>query len=398
MATGVSRTSDRHCHHADPAAGRKHLIGGRFDKATGLLLMTPPPMPDIPDRPSRDDALAALALLDDLLVEFPFVGDADRSVALSASDDARGSWCHAGRALARRDRAGSWYGQKFLIDIASAITVGEIAPAIAAGRTEEETEKRLSAELMTEQPIVSIDNLNGGLGGDFICQAIERPLIKPRILGKSETQRIENTVTLYGNGNNLRLLGDVVRRVILCSMDANLERPELRSFHSDPVATVLADRGRYVAAVLTIVSAYMTAKCPKPCAPLASFEDWSRLIRSSLVWLERADPVSTMEAARRDDPVLGNLRAVVAAWKAAIGTDTPLRCGAIKKASDTDGDLSKALATVASAEAGISAKRLGRWLNRNKDRVIDGVKVVGEHDIVSKQMKWKLVRPGGSLI
>ena len=369
-----------------------------FDKATGLLLMTPPPMPDIPDRPSRDDALAALALLDDLLVEFPFVSDADRSVALSAlmTPVARGAMQVVPLHAVTAPEVGT--GKSFLIDIASAITVGEIAPAIAAGRTEEETEKRLSAELMTEQPIVSIDNLNGGLGGDFICQAIERPLIKPRILGKSETQRIENTVTLYGNGNNLRLLGDVVRRVILCSMDANLERPELRSFHSDPVATVLADRGRYVAAVLTIVSAYMTAKCPKPCAPLASFEDWSRLIRSSLVWLERADPVSTMEAARRDDPVLGNLRAVVAAWKAAIGTDTPLTCGAIKKASDTDGDLSKALATVASAETGISAKRLGRWLNRNKDRVIDGVKVVGEHDIVSKQMKWKLVRPGGSLI
>ena len=36
---------------------------------------------------------------------------------------------------------------------------------------------------MTGQPIISIDNLNGELGGDLICQAIERPIIKPRILG-----------------------------------------------------------------------------------------------------------------------------------------------------------------------------------------------------------------------
>jgi hypothetical protein len=54
-------------------------------------------------------------------------------------------------------------GKSYLFDLASAIATGEIAPVIAAGRTEEETEKRLSAELMAAQPIVSIDNLNGSL-------------------------------------------------------------------------------------------------------------------------------------------------------------------------------------------------------------------------------------------
>jgi hypothetical protein len=53
--------------------------------------------------------------------------------------------------------------------------------------------------LMTGQPIISIDNLNGDLGGDFVCQAIERPIIKPRILGRSETKRIDNTVSMFGS-------------------------------------------------------------------------------------------------------------------------------------------------------------------------------------------------------
>ena len=153
-------------------------------------------------------------------------------------------------------------GKSYVIDIASAITTGEVAAVIAAGRNEEETEKRLSAELMTSQPIVSIDNLNGDLGGDFLCQAIERPIIKPRVLGRSENKRIENTVTLFGNGNNFRLVDDVVRRVVRCSLDANMERPELRQFRGDPVAIVLGDRGRYIAAVLTVVCAYLVANCP----------------------------------------------------------------------------------------------------------------------------------------
>src|SRR5215472_18075574 len=159
-------------------------------------------------------------------------------------------------------------GKSYMIDRASAIATGEIAPVIAAGRNEEETEKRLAAELMTGQPIVTIDNFNGDLSGDFLCQAIERPTIKPRILGRSETRRIENTVSMYANGNNMRLVGDIVRRVIRSSLDANMERPELREFKGDPVATVLADRGRYIAAILTIVRAYLVASCPNLLRPL----------------------------------------------------------------------------------------------------------------------------------
>jgi putative DNA primase/helicase len=55
-----------------------------YDKATGLLLdplgVTFPP---IPDRPTRDDALKALADLLYLIKDFPFVTPAHRAVALS---------------------------------------------------------------------------------------------------------------------------------------------------------------------------------------------------------------------------------------------------------------------------------------------------------------------------
>ena len=169
-----------------------------YDPATRLLLVDPPAMPPIPQRPNRDDALTAIAVLDALLTEFPFVNDASHAVALSAlmTPVARGAMQVAPMHAFDAPEAGS--GKSYLIDLASAIATGEIAPAIAAGRDEAETEKRLAAELMTGQPIISIDNFNGDLSGDFLCQVIERPLVKPRILGRSETQRIENTVSMYG--------------------------------------------------------------------------------------------------------------------------------------------------------------------------------------------------------
>ena len=100
-------------------------------------------------------------------------------------------------------------GKSFLFDIAAAIAIGHPCPVMAAGRNEEETEKRLGAALMAGQPIINIDNVNGELGGDALCQVIERPLVEIRILGKSELVRIETRSTVFATGNNLRLLGDM---------------------------------------------------------------------------------------------------------------------------------------------------------------------------------------------
>jgi len=371
-----------------------------YDAATGLLLTSPPLMPAIPEKPSRKDAEAAVKLLNDLLIEFPFVDEASRAVALSIlmTPVARGAMqvvpLHAVSAPEART------GKSYLLDTAAAISTGEIAPVIAAGRDEEETEKRLAAELMTGQPIISIDNLNGDLSGDFICQAIERPIVKPRVLGRSETKRIENTVTVFCNGNNLRFIGDIAPRVILCSMDANMERPELRDFAGDPVATVLANRGRYIAAILTIIRAYLAAGSPKQCTPLPSFGDWSRLIRSPLLWLGCRDPVETMEAARAEDPTRVNLRSFVAAWSKLILPDKRMTAGELKNEASKEiygelpadrATLQAAMNAVASNRHGeIDPKKLGHWLGRHKGRVVDGYKLLGEKDPHTKQHVWWL--------
>ena len=161
-----------------------------YDEATGLLLGAPPEMLPIPDAPSRDDALAALALLKSLLDEFPFVSDLDKAVALSAliTPVVRGAFPVAPMHCAKAPVAGS--GKSYLFDVAGAVAIGQIMPVMAAGANEEELEKRLGAALLAGQPLICIDNVNGELKGDALCQTIERPLVEIRILGRSE--RVEN--------------------------------------------------------------------------------------------------------------------------------------------------------------------------------------------------------------
>ena len=79
-------------------------------------------------------------------------------------------------------------------------------------------------------------------------------------------------------GNNLKLVKDLIRRVLLCSLDFLVERPELRDFAFDPVERVLADRGKYVAAIITIIRAYRAAGSPKVCGSLGSYQKWSEMV------------------------------------------------------------------------------------------------------------------------
>ena len=390
------------------------LISEGYDAQTRLLLLSPPVMPPVILRPTRDDAVAALDLLKGLLTEFCFVNEASRSVALSGliTPVIRGAISVAPLHAARAPTPGS--GKSYLADIAAAIAMGQRAPAMGAGKTEEELEKRLAAVLLSGASLVSIDNVNGELGGDALCQMVERPVVRIRPLGRSETIQIEARTTVFANGNNMVIVGDMVRRVIQASLDAEEERPELRQFKNDPVGTVLSDRGRYVAACLTIVRAYQAAGFPNKLPTLASYEDWSLLVRSALVWLGCDDPVETMQAARDEDPILREINDVFSQWESIIGLDKIVSVTTlIKEAEDMDyrqeevnghqkvipngplhPEFRDALLAIAGDRRGISSRRLGRWLVRNKGRLVSGRRIEGRFDTHRKTFDWVLVAIG----
>jgi len=110
------------------------------------------------------------------------------------------------------------------------------------------------------------------------------------------------------------LVGDLCRRAITATLDPEIERPELRQFKCDPVAMILENRGKYIAACLTIVRAYILAGRPGLAPKLASFEGWSDNVRSALIWLGEADPVVSMEVARNEDPERVELSDMIAIW------------------------------------------------------------------------------------
>ena len=376
------------------------LADAGYDPTTQLLLLQPPKLPPMPSAPTKADADAALKKLDQLLDEFPFVDPASRSVALSGliSPVLRAAMLTVPLVVTTAPVAGS--GKSYIIDLAGAMAIGNRAPVLSAGKTDEETEKRLAGALLKGQPIISIDNVNGQLGGDLLCQAVERPLVDIRPLGGSDIITVDNRACLYATGNNIHVVGDMTRRVIIASLDPNVERPEMRSFRVKPFDMIAADRGGYIAAALTIGRAYAIAGYPDELPALASFEDWSRLVRSALVWLGKADPLDTMMKARDEDPVLKSLKALFNSWYQAADTRAYTLAG-IKDLAELRDPLGNTIHKELQAALGemiedrfdnLNPRKLGRVLGRHNGRIVDGLKLISAEDSHAKQKVWRVVK------
>lgn len=377
-----------------------------YDADTGLLF-DPRSMvfPSIPDRPSKPHALRALETLRELLDGFPFVSAADRSVALSAILTAlvRKSLRTAPLHAFTAPLAGS--GKSTLVDVACAVATGREAGVIALGKSPEEMEKRLAGALLGGDAVTAIDNCEAGLGGEQLCQALTQPFLKVRALGRSEMIEIPTNTFFAATGNNLVLVGDMTRRALMCKLDPGEERPELRTFETrHPVDMVKADRGRYVAAALTILRAYAVVRRRPLKPPLGSFEEWCATVRDALLWLDQADPVDTLDQARQSDPKLDALRAVMSHWRTVIGSNEITAGRLIDRASDMGGfsddrdfhhaEFREALMAVAAQGGQLNAKRLGTWLSANANRIVDGLSLcpVG---ITDGSKRWQLQDRGG---
>jgi hypothetical protein len=233
-----------------------------YDPATRLWCQSDIQLAEIAEKPTREEAQAALDLYIQLLSGFPFVGRVDRAVALASLLTAvlRGGFDVAPLTLILAHDAGT--GKSFLVDLISVIATGRACPVITASKNIDEMEKRLASLLLEGITIVNLDNLSFDLEGDLLCQMTERQLIKVRVLGKSQAPECEWRGTTFADGNNVRVIGDLCRRTLTCRLDAMVERPELREFEFDPIECVNADRGAYIAAAIVIARAFQAAGQP----------------------------------------------------------------------------------------------------------------------------------------
>jgi putative DNA primase/helicase len=367
------------------------LITPGYDPQTQLLYKPDGEVfPEIPDRPSKEDAARALETIKQAIVTFPFTGEVDRSVALSLllTGVCRKTLDFAPLHAITAPAPGT--GKSLLIDLASILLTGQPAPVISAEIDAAEFEKRLGTALIAGVPVISLDNCTKPLDHALLCQAVTQTRLSIRILGFSEDRDVTVSALLTMNGNNLVLQGDMPRRSVRCEMDAKVERPELRVFTGPNIQTEFRRRrGEFVMALLIILRAYQVSGGASTKPALGNFEMWSRWVRDALIWLGEADPCDSTEVIHAGNPDRQKHEAVVLAWRDQFGLARLVTVRDLIEAAtpgqfllqqpSTNQRLYDALLAVAMDQRrhdSISNDRLGRWLNKVSGKYEQGMRIV----------------------
>lgn len=372
-----------------------------YDQDTGLFLAfdSIPGYEPAPKRPSKADAVEAMDVLVTLIDDFPCVALEDRAAVLAGIITAlvRRSLPSAPMLAITAPTAGT--GKTMLAETPSIIATGRRASVLSLGHDDAEAEKRLGGVLLAGDACILLDNIERPLGGDLLCQVTTQPSVRLRPLGASSVVSVPTHALLLATGNNLSIVGDLKRRVLLVRLDAQVERPEQRTFTRNHLEDIFTRRGELIRAALTISMAYLSAGAPAVdgLAPLGSFEDWDRMVRRPLVWLGLPDPLLASEGLREQDPDIANMRSLYAAWMD-VFNDRPVTAVEVVTAGMERGamngdlvypDLYDSLQVVCAEKP--NARRLGNWLRVHKDRIVDGIRMEqAGADTKTKSIKWRV--------
>jgi putative DNA primase/helicase len=272
----------------------------------------------------------------------------------------------------------------------------------------EEFEKRLSSLLMEGRQMIFLDNINGELRSDVICQAVTGDEVGIRRFGVIENVRVSTRAVFAATGNGISIASDLNRRTLLSEIDTEMAKPQFKKYRApEPIELIHADRAKYIAAALTIPLAYIAAGSPVVTdKAVADFADWSGFVRDPLVWMGAADPVLTMERAIETDIERQHARSIRIAMKTVCGLGARHPCQFIINAivdpyanaeslreklqplKEQDQAWGEALMAIAGVGRNVSSKKLGHWFSVTKDVIDDGLVIRGEWNTTLGSHVW----------
>lgn len=341
--------------------------------------------------PTEDAARKALAELVRLLDEFRFASEEDRSAALCAMLTAavRTSLpvAPAFNITASTPGSGKSYLASTIMPFAGPGPAFKTSYPVTA---EEATKSMLSIFLAAPAGVLFDDMQTQWVAHGAINRALTSDTITDRVLGVSRTVTVGTRSFIMGTGNNIAPVRDMTRRVLTIRLHHKSAIPALEKYIGRPAEAVRADRGKYVVAALTIIAAWKAAGSPMTDAPsIASYGTWSDHCRQPLLWLGLPDPATSLIDQLKHDPDQDDLERFLKAWHAAIG-DMPVTLRRLIDESGTDENLSEAILDLPVMDRDVvNRNRLGWYLKRNANRVVDGFEL--QQVANSTRNAWRVV-------
>jgi hypothetical protein len=360
-----------------------------YDAPTGFVLVPSDTFPQVPDRPSQEDARRALAELAEPLSDFPYPSEAHRSATLAAVLTLVGRPAIEGSVpgfIFDASTRGS--GKTLQADVVSLIATGRVSSKMGYPTDDEELEKVLGAYALRGALLINFDNITRPFGGGPLDRCLTATdSVELRVLGRSEVPSLRWRATVLATGNNVELVGDTSRRVLFSRLEPSEENPEHRADFriADLRAWVRERRARLVVAALTILRAYVVAGRPNVgVKSWGSFEQWSSLVPAALVWAGAANPMATRPSEDASmEPEKAALMTLLANWSRLAGNDGITAKGAVgalypvmRQPGPPDGfdDLRDAIEILTSAQSGKppTPARVGYALRKARKRNVGG--------------------------
>lgn len=369
-----------------------------YDAASAVFYAPPQSLIDADLTPHPGGVAWALDVLQgDLLIDFPFVSDADRAntLALILEPYLRGL-IHGPTPLYAVDSPAGGTGKGLLVQSCGLVATGaEVAAApFPDPRDASETRKAFLSLLRQGKRLVAFDNANTTtIRGDVLDLVLTATQFEDRVLGQSEMVTVPIATTWTVTGLNLAYSGTIVRRVVPIRLDARVENPEERTGfrHEFQLQWVRQNLATLVRAAVTLIASWVDAGMPPDAAPavrLGSYESWQAVVGGAvahalgagLLWANHAD------LAAHADPVEVEWRDLFEVWFAEHGEREQSTIEVLRMATEHH------LLNAVLGDGGDRSQltRLGTQLQRRRDRITAGFRLVRGHTRTNTTT-WALV-------
>jgi hypothetical protein len=255
-----------------------------FDPETGLLYVPARDysMPVVPMSPSLEEVVSAVATIDDLITDFPFVDAASRAnlFALLLSSVVRPA-IEGKVPLALIDAPQPGTGKSLLVELLSQIGTGRNAPMMTAPTDEDEWRKKITTQLLMGERMIVIDNVVRRLDSAQLCAALSATEWRDRILGSNTEVLLDQRAIWLATGNNMRTGQDLARRSYWIRLDAKSSRPWTGRQFKHPRLREWArtHRGQIIRSLLILARSWFAADRPGYNGPtVGGFEEWCAMI------------------------------------------------------------------------------------------------------------------------
>lgn len=386
-----------------PRADGTLVVEPGYDAATGYYFRPSIRFPEVPDRPTREDARAAWGRLRRIIGQFPFHKDDDRAVWLAGllTKIARPGIHGPVPGIVVVGNKPST-GKGLLVDTIGITCDGRPVPTTAYPVDPIEAAKVDLAIAVSGKGIIHYDNIEEGstYGNAALDSAMTSITVDGRILGTSRmTGEIDRRVVTLASGNNISPGKDAHRRWLPCNLFSDLERPEERDDIevTDLRSHLMEHRADYVRDVLVILKAHALAGRPRGAwSPLGSFENWDQVVRGAVWYATGLDCCATRRAAADEAPARMAKMALLEGWlELPDGRATATK--AVESASSESDDypiLRNALMHFGRDGKLATARSLGNIIRGMKGNLIDGRMFV-QHSIEHSAIVWgvKQVHP-----